>query len=446
MGIQRRVSRLASAALGPIAKSGFKNRPNVKAAVEFEGVVAGYDDVNVLQDVTFTITAGEIVGVLGPNGAGKTTLLRCIAGLCVPKRGTVRLFGTEVRRLSSTERARQVAVVPQQIEVPMAFTVEEIVMIGRTATLSRWHPPTDSDRTLVERAMVFTDVAAIRHRLFNELSGGEQQRVMVAMALAQEPRLILMDEATSHLDMNHRLELMQIIERLNRERGLTVVFISHDINLAGEFCQRLLLLDHGRLVGNGPPREILTENTLRQVYHCDVRVEQSANGAITVLPVRRLDTDACGRGLRIHAIAGGGCGEEVLRRLRLCGYTVTCGVLNQGDSDATAAAVLEVETVLEKPFSPVSAAALEMARQMVMAADAVVIVGMPVGPGNLANLELAAMALMAGKPVLIRDGIAERDYTPNRRATAEAERLIHNGALVWRDLPELLHRLPRNPQ
>jgi iron complex transport system ATP-binding protein len=222
--------------------------------------------------------------------------------------------------------------------------------------------------------------------------------------------------------------------------------ISHDLNLAAEFCRRLLLLDHGGLAADGPPAAVLQEDVLRRVYHCDVRVQRRAgDGGLSVTPVPRLASQNSGQGIRVHVVAGGGSGVEVLRRLCLCGYTVTCGVLNQGDSDAQAAAALDVETVLVPPFSPVSGAALAQARELVGRADGVVVCGMPVGPANLANLALAAEALARAKPVWIMDGMPERDYTPGREAARRAGECLGRGALAWRTVPELFARLPANP-
>jgi iron complex transport system ATP-binding protein len=411
--------------------------------LEFEGVSAGYHGTPVIRELSVSIREREIVGVLGPNGAGKTTFLRCVTGLCRPLAGAVRLFGKDAAALDAGERARLVAVVPQEIETPVAFTVQEIVMIGRTASLSRWSRPSKHDLSVVERAMVYTDVIDMRNRPFTELSGGEKQRTIVAMALAQEPRLILMDEATSHLDMNHRLEIMQIVERLNREQGVTVVTISHDLNLAAEFCSRLLLMDHGRLVADGAPTDVLKEETLASVYQCDVLVQRdAATGLISVVPARRLTVGHCGRGLHAHVVAGGGCAEEILRRLCLCEYTVTCGVLNQGDSDAEFAAALGIEATLEKPFSPIGQPALGAAIEMGKKADFVVICGVPFGPGNVVNLSLAEQAAVQGKRVFIMAGIESRDYTPDHEATARIIALIEKGAMIWHNLPELLKLIP----
>ena len=416
---------------------------STETALELRNVTAGYRHAPVIREISFALPQGCIAALIGPNGAGKTTLLRAITGLLPPLSGSLLLFGTEVSRLSAAQRARVVGVVPQDMETPMAFTVGEIVMMGRTSAIRPWQAPSPDDRRIVERAMAYTDVIDLKDRRFTELSGGERQRAVIAMVLAQQPRIILMDEPTSHLDMNHRMEVMQIVERLNREQGVTVLIVSHDLNLAAEFCSRLFLVDHGVLAADGTPHEVLTEEQLRRVYHCDVRVQiNPANGAVLVLPAPKPPATHSGSGIRIHVIAGGGCGEEILRRLLLQDYTLTCGVLNEGDSDAVAAAAMGIPTALEKPFSPMGAAALAQAREMIAQCDAVVVSGVPFGSGNCANLELAGDALKRKKPVFLMEGLDARDYTPTRAAAALAARLAAEGAQTYRGVAELASRLP----
>ncbi|MEI6148266.1 MAG: ATP-binding cassette domain-containing protein [bacterium] len=413
-------------------------------AIQIEKVSAGYRETRVLKDLSLTVAEGEMVGILGPNGAGKSTLFKVLSGLLPPRSGTVRLFGQDVRRLPPAERARTVAVVPQDLDIPVPYTVEEVVMMGRTVSIGRLSRPTAHDHQVVERALVYTDVADIRHRPLNELSGGERQRAIVAMALAQEPRIVLMDEATSHLDINHRLEIMQLVERLNAEGGMTVLMISHDLQLAAEFSRRLILLDHGSLVADGKPAEVLTEEGVRRVYHCDVRVHQdSETGGLSILAPPRLPAVCAGKGIRIHVVAGGGCGEEVMRRLALCGYSLSSGVLNRGDLDTTVAEALGADTSLEQPFSPVSREALGSARELALKADAVVLAPVPFGTGNLVNLDLLEAARATGRPVFIAGGIEDRDFTPARDAVRRVRALIAGGATPWNDVAELLTLLPK---
>jgi len=412
-------------------------------AITVSGLHAGYGAHPVLMDLAFSIEAGSMVGLLGPNGAGKTTLFRVLTGLLPFRRGSVSLFDRPLAALSARTRARLVAVIPQELATPVAFSVEQLVMIGRTAGLSRWGNPASSDKKVVERAMAYTDLMSLRARPLDALSGGEKQRALVAMALAQEPRIILMDEATSHLDINHRLEIMQIVEQLNRTERVTVLMISHDLNLAAEFCERLILLDHGETVGDGPPPAVLTQDALRRVYHCDVRVHHDPTaGSLTVVPARSPQPAPTGKRRSVHVVAGGGCGSELIRHLLMAGHAVSCGVLNEGDADALLAAALGVETVLEKPFSPITPAAVERAGQLAARADAVVLTDVPFGSGNEPNLEIAEHALLAGRRVLVMDAaLADRDYTAHKSATRRVALLVEQGARSCPTLREVLEQL-----
>ncbi len=259
----------------------------MSAAIELEGVSARYGGAPCLCDITLRLEEGGLAALLGPNGAGKSTLLRVITGRHPPASGAVRLFGGDVARLNAAERAALVALAPQELTVPLPFTVEEVVAVGRTARRPRWGAPDPASRRAMEEAMRAMDVWDLRERPFEELSGGERQRAVIAMALAQEPRLLLLDEPTSHLDLSHRLEIFERIERMNAERGLTVLLTSHDINLAAEYCRRLFLLHRGRLVAEGAPGETLREPLLREVYRCDLRVRREDDGALNVRPIRR---------------------------------------------------------------------------------------------------------------------------------------------------------------
>ncbi len=416
----------------------------MKTALHLNHVTAGYRNNAVLHDVSLQVLEGEMIGILGPNGAGKSTLFKVLSGWLAPQSGYVSVFGNPIQHIPPQERARYLAVVPQELDIPVPYSVEEVVMMGRTASIGRLANPSARDCQIAERAMVYTDVADIRHRPLNELSGGERQRAIVAMALAQEPRIILMDEATSRLDINHRLEIMQLVERLNAESGVTVMMISHDLQLAAEFSHRLIMLDHGRIVADGRPAEVLTETALRQIYHCDVRVhEDTRTGSLSILPAPRLHGGKTGNGIAIHVVAGGGCGEETLRRLTLSGYTLSAGVLNQGDLDAAVATALGAQVALEQPFSPIGPAALDKALELVAAASAAVLTPVPFGAGNLANLALLEHVQAAGRPVFLATGIETRDYTPQKEAVTRVNALLNRGAIPWRDVAELSALLPR---
>jgi iron complex transport system ATP-binding protein len=233
---------------------------------------AGYRDRPVLDEVSLEVRRGELCGLLGPNGSGKSTLLKVLAGVLRPWAGCVALFGADVGALSPRAIARRVAVIPQGVSLLFPFTVAEIVGMGRHPHLGRFEREGPHDRDAVRDALDETDTAALAGRAVDELSGGERQRVVIARALAQEPEVLLLDEPTTHLDINHQMEIFELLARLNGERGLTVLAVSHDVNVCAEYCRRLLVLKHGRLVGDGTPRELVTAELVRDVYGAAVQV------------------------------------------------------------------------------------------------------------------------------------------------------------------------------
>jgi iron complex transport system ATP-binding protein len=226
---------------------------------------ASYGGDEVLHGLDLAVQAGEMVGLLGPNGSGKSTLLRVLSGLLTPSAGRVTLAGGDLHGYSARRRARLIGLV-QYATIPFAFPVVDVVAMGRNPYLGLLESPTARDFAAINSALERTDCLHLRERLVTELSGGELQRVIVARALAQEPRVLLLDEPTAHLDLNHQLEIARMLRQLNAEQGLTVLWVSHDLNLAAEFCGRLLMLHEGRLVADGPPAEVITPEWLASVY------------------------------------------------------------------------------------------------------------------------------------------------------------------------------------
>ena len=241
-------------------------------ALAFEAVEFRYARAPVLRGLSVEVRSGEFVGLLGPNGSGKTTLLRLITGAVRPQRGAVFVDGRPRDAVPRRALARRIALVPQQLEVAFDFTVEELVLLGRAPHVRWLRGETAADRAAARAAIAQTDVVDLAGRLFRSLSGGERQRVVLAMALAQEPRILLLDEPTNNLDIAHQAALFDLVRRLNREAGLTVLAAIHDLNLAALYCDRLLLLHHGVLVADGPPAAVLTEDRLARYYGARARV------------------------------------------------------------------------------------------------------------------------------------------------------------------------------
>jgi len=227
----------------------------------------------VLRDINLVVPPGEMLGVLGPNGSGKTTLIKLASGVLKPNRGEIAIDGQVVSRLSRKVIARSVAVVPQQFHIPFAFTVNEVVTLGRIPFLGAFSSESEADRHTVAQAMELVGIGGISHRRFDELSGGEQQKVILAMALAQQPKLLLLDEPTVHLDITHQIEILELVRRLNMEQGLTVMAVLHDINLASLYFDRLVLLSGSEVAADGTPAQVLTEEMINEVFSASVRVE-----------------------------------------------------------------------------------------------------------------------------------------------------------------------------
>jgi iron complex transport system ATP-binding protein len=227
-----------------------------------------------LSHIDLTIEKGEMVALIGPNGSGKTTLIKLAAGVLTPGHGEVLLDGTGLKSLSRRQIAQRIAVVPQYFYMPFAFTVGEVVVLGRTPFIRALSGETERDHNIARQAMELADIEQFSSRTFNELSGGERQKAILAMALAQEPKLLLLDEPTAHLDINHQVAILELVRGLNQEQGITVIGAMHDLNLAALYFDRLVLLKEGTIFADGSPSVVLTEGIIHDVFGASVRIDQ----------------------------------------------------------------------------------------------------------------------------------------------------------------------------
>jgi iron complex transport system ATP-binding protein len=253
-------------------------------SLELAEVSVEFGGVRVLDRVTLSVGGGEWLGLIGPNGAGKTSLLRAVARL-VPHTGSIMLRGERLDRLGRRATARRIAVVPQNPATPPDLTVVEYVLLGRTPYIPYAGGPGRGDLAAVERALATLELAAFAERPLGSLSGGERQRVVLARALAQDAPLLLLDEPTSSLDVGRQQQALELVESLRREHELTVVSATHELTLAGQYADRLVLLDGGRQVASGAPREVLRRDLIARHYGASVRVIEG-EGGIAVVPVR----------------------------------------------------------------------------------------------------------------------------------------------------------------
>jgi iron complex transport system ATP-binding protein len=244
--------------------------------LSIQDVIAAYGRKVVLNGVSMEVGDGEFLGLIGPNGSGKTTLLRVLSGVLAPRKGRVVLRGVNLHDIGRRKLARTMAFLPQDLALDFSFTVREVTFMGRSPHWPRIGGETRRDLEITERAMELTGVAHLADRIITELSGGERQRVFIAMCLAQEPEVLVLDEPTSHLDIAHQLSALDLIRRLNRQTGMTVISVFHDLNLAAEYCERLVVLDRGRVQALGSPEDVLTADRILRVYGVNVLIERNA--------------------------------------------------------------------------------------------------------------------------------------------------------------------------
>jgi len=242
-----------------------------------------------LDDVSVTVERGSLTGLLGPNGCGKTTLLNLLSGVLQPAHGQVSLNGIPLAGRSRRDIARHLAVVPQETHPAFDYTVMEMVLMGRHPHLGRFELEGPSDLALARDALAATGTEHLAGRAYMTLSGGEKQRVVIASALTQSPDVLLLDEPTASLDLGYQLEVAGLLRRLNRDRGVTMVLATHDLNLAASLCDRLILMRDGRVVAQGATRDALTASSIRRIYDVDADVSfHGAAGHVTVTPLRRV--------------------------------------------------------------------------------------------------------------------------------------------------------------
>jgi iron complex transport system ATP-binding protein len=256
--------------------------------LEIKKLSASYGTRRVLHEISLALPAGGILAVIGPNGAGKTTLLRAITGIVTPQSGQVLVEGRNINELSSPERARCIAVVPQARQLPPAFTAWETVLLGRTPHLNWLGQTSPQDEAIVRQVMQRTSTLELADRPVGELSGGEQQRLLLARALAQATPILLMDEPTSHLDLQFQFGLLEEVRGLARQDHLAVMVVLHDLNLVARYADRVALLVEGSLVALGSTSEVLTQEVLSEAYHVPLEVLHAGKGGLPyIIPAFR---------------------------------------------------------------------------------------------------------------------------------------------------------------
>lgn len=276
--------------------------PSEKALLSFDRVSFAYGAIEAIRGLSFSVARGEVFGLLGPNGSGKSTVLKLLSRILSPQSGWVHFAGRDLKTYSREELARQTAVVPQETVVELPFSVLEVVLMGRSPHLQKFGFEQQSDLSIAYEAMAQAGVQDLAAREIHELSGGERQRVILAKALAQQPRVLLLDEPTAFLDIRHQVEVYDLVRTLSRQSGLTVVAVLHDLNLAALYCDRLALLKSGRLFCQGTSEQVLTYANIKSVYETEVYIGlNDTTGKVHILPLdaetrNRLKTQRRSRG------------------------------------------------------------------------------------------------------------------------------------------------------
>jgi iron complex transport system ATP-binding protein len=253
--------------------------------LKLEDVSFAYDHDPVVKNLSLQVEAGEFIGVLGPNGSGKSTLLKLLAGILKPDSGNVRFRDKELLDYKRKILAKSIAWLPQEHAMAFSFQVAEIVLMGRHPYLSPMTFEGQNDFDIADRAMRTTETTHLSTRQFSDISGGEKQRVMVACAITQEPEVMLLDEPTTALDIKYQLEILNILQRLNRNDGMTLILAMHDLQLASKYCRRLILIDNGNIIKQGSPEEVLQKEILESVYGVKLKiVRDPEDGSVMISP------------------------------------------------------------------------------------------------------------------------------------------------------------------
>jgi iron complex transport system ATP-binding protein len=377
------------------------------------------DETDLLHNVNFSVDQGDFVGLIGPNGAGKTTLLRALSKLLKINHGVISIKGEDLDSLSAKALARTVGQVQQIAPDTHGFNGIEVVLMGRYPHLNKFQVERESDRQIARDAMDFTQTLEFADRPVSTLSGGEQQRIFIARSLAQQPSILLLDEPTANLDLQHQTRIFDQVKRLNK-KGVTTVAAIHDLNIAARYCDRLILMNKGTILQDGTPEEVLTAKDIQNAFNVETAVYvDPVTRQLTIHPIGYIpeDSQIVGHGKRVHLISGQGSGTTLMHVLHRTGVKVTAGVLNDGDVDQITASSIGIENISVPPFTAIDDASYERNNLLIAKADVAIITNVPIGPSNIRNIA----SLMHARHVISLDEtpFETRDYTHN-----EASRII----------------------
>lgn len=388
--------------------------------IKISNLSVSFGSNEVLKNINLEIHKGEFVTILGPNGSGKTTLLRSIANAVKSSGGSILIEGQDICLMKPKEKAQKLSVVPQNTDVAYEFTCYDVVMMGRYPHIARLKGESQKDIEVVEESMRLTNVSHLRDRLFTEISGGERQRVVLAQAITQEPKVILLDEPISNLDPQYQIEILDTIKSLSLEKNLTVVAVLHDLNMAAMYSDRIVLLDQGKVYKIGTVEQVLTKENITKVFDTPVYVSQSP-----VINKPHIYSKSKGFGTKtkekIHIICGGGSGINIIHQLYHNGYILSICVLNQGDMDWKIAKEYKLNMVEEKPFVEIREQSYKKNLENILDSDHVIVCPAYFGHLNIKNLSILLEPTLENMPITF---VNVEDYKQRDFVDGESIKII----------------------
>ena len=380
--------------------------------IRVEKLSFSYDVKKVLEQINMEINKGSFFCIIGPNGSGKSTLLKVISAALKPQKGVVYVEGIDISHIKNRSVAKLISFVPQNTSLEFDFKVSDIVLMGRYPYINKFIGEKQEDLELAEKAMQYTNTLFLKDRSFMELSGGERQRVILAQALTQNTEILILDEPVSHLDLQHQMEILNLIKKMCVDKKLTAITVLHDLNLASAYSDYIVMMRNGEIKRQGTPFETLTASGIKEIFDTDVYVSVSpVSNKPYIYALARPDVEK--KGIRVHIICGGGSGSEIIGRLYSEGFDLSSGVLAIGDLDWKVSKENNVQIAEEIPFAGISDEAYAKNKELAEGADVIVLTGLYFGKSNKRNLELLLEKSLEQKPLFILDNesFAERDYT-----------------------------------
>lgn len=350
----------------------------------------GYNNKVVVSDINIEVKSGEILCLLGSNGAGKTTLLRSLSKLISPIKGEIYLNGVNINHISRKALSKKMALVLTNRLLGDLMTVQDIVNIGRYPYTGFFGNLSKKDLIMVDEALESVDALHLKKRYFDELSDGEKQKVLVARALVQEPEIIILDEPTTHLDIKHRLELINILKKLSKEKSISVILSLHEIDIALKSCDKVALIKNNKVIAYGQPEDVVDENIINSLYELDDKNFNSLLGSVEISNKSKNE---------VFIIGGGGKATPIYRAFTKKGIGLYSGIIHENDIDYEIGRTMGIKMFTENPFESISDESFDLAIRNLNTSKIIIDTGFSVGETNKRNIDIVKEALKLDKKV-----------------------------------------------